>query len=40
VEEEALKAGWLKSGERVVITAGAPIGAQGTTNLIKADIIS
>lgn len=40
VEQEALKAGWLKSGERVVITAGTPIGATGTTNLIKADIIS
>ncbi len=40
VEDEALKAGWLKSGERVVITAGTPIGARGTTNLIKADIIS
>ena len=40
VEEVALKAGWLKSGERVVITAGTPIGARGTTNLIKADIIS
>jgi pyruvate kinase len=40
VEEEALKAGWLKSGELVVITAGTPMGAQGTTNLIKADIIS
>jgi pyruvate kinase len=40
VEQEALKAGWLNSGERVVITAGTPIGAQGTTNLIKADIIS
>ena len=40
VEQEAIKAGWLKSGERVVITAGTPIGARGTTNLIKADIIS
>ena len=40
VEQEALKAGWLKSGERVVITAGTPIGARGTTNLIKADIIN
>jgi len=39
VEQEAIKAGWLKSGERVVITAGTPIGARGTTNLIKADII-
>jgi pyruvate kinase len=40
VEQVAQKAGWLKSGERVVITAGTPIGAKGTTNLIKADIIS
>ncbi len=39
-EEEARKAGWLKSGERVVITAGTPIGIRGTTNLIKADILS
>jgi pyruvate kinase len=40
VEEEARKAGWLNTGERVVITAGTPIGARGTTNLIKADIIN
>ncbi len=40
VKEEALKAGWLKPGERVVITAGTPIGTQGSTNLIKADIIN
>ena len=39
VEQVAMKAGWLKSGQRVVITAGTPIGAKGTTNLIKADII-
>ena len=40
VEQVALKAGLLKSGERVVVTAGSPIGTRGTTNLIKADIIS
>jgi pyruvate kinase len=39
VKEQALKAGWLKAGERVVITAGTPIGVRGTTNLIKADVI-
>ena len=40
VEEEALKAGMLDHGDRVVITAGTPIGTRGSTNLIKADIIS
>jgi pyruvate kinase len=40
VEEEALKAGMLKRGDRVVITTGTPIGAKGSTNLIKADVIS
>jgi pyruvate kinase len=40
VEEEAVKAGMLTSGERVVITAGTPIGTRGTTNLIKADVIA
>ncbi|MDP3182343.1 MAG: pyruvate kinase [Desulfobaccales bacterium] len=40
VEEEAVKAGMLNSGERVVITAGTPIGTRGTTNLIKADVIA
>jgi pyruvate kinase len=39
VKEQALKAGWLKAGDRVVITAGTPIGVRGTTNLIKADVI-
>jgi pyruvate kinase len=39
VEEEALKAGMLTRGERVVITAGTPIGTPGATNLIKADTI-
>ncbi|MGA9754968.1 MAG: pyruvate kinase [Desulfobaccales bacterium] len=40
VEEEALKAGMLNHGDRVIITAGTPIGTKGSTNLIKADIIS
>jgi pyruvate kinase len=40
VEAEALKAGMLKSGDKVVITAGTPIGTRGTTNLIKADLIA
>ena len=39
VEVEAVKAGLLTSGERVVITAGTPIVTRGTTNLIKADVI-
>jgi pyruvate kinase len=39
VEEQAVKAGMVKPGERVIITAGTPIGARGTTNLIKADVI-
>ncbi len=40
VEEEALKAGMLNHGDRVIITAGTPIGTKGSTNLIKADVIS
>lgn len=39
VKEEALKAGWLKSGDKVVITAGTPLGQRGTTNLLKADVV-
>jgi len=39
VKAEALKAGWLKPGQRVVITAGTPMGLKGTTNMIKADVI-
>jgi pyruvate kinase len=40
VEEQAVQAGMLHSGDRVIITAGTPIGVRGTTNLIKADVIS
>ncbi len=39
VKQEALKAGWLKAGDPVVITAGTPLGQRGTTNLIKADVV-
>jgi pyruvate kinase len=40
VEAEALKAGMLNHGDRVIITTGTPIGTKGSTNLIKADVIS
>jgi pyruvate kinase len=40
VEEEVLKAGLLNHGDRVIITTGTPIGTKGSTNLIKADVIS
>ncbi len=40
VEAEAVKAGMLQAGDRVIITAGTPIGTRGSTNLIKADVIS
>ncbi|KYG32197.1 pyruvate kinase [Alkalihalobacillus trypoxylicola] len=37
--EAALKTGVIKQGERVVITAGVPVGESGTTNLIKVHVI-
>ncbi|MHB9073258.1 MAG: pyruvate kinase [Desulfobaccales bacterium] len=40
VEDVALKAGMLNHGDRVIITTGTPIGTKGSTNLIKADVIS
>ncbi len=39
VVAEAVQAGLLNSGDRVIITAGTPIGTRGTTNLIKAATI-
>jgi pyruvate kinase len=33
----ALESGLVHHGQRVVITAGAPVGVRGTTNLIKVD---
>ena len=32
--EAAKKAGYVKSGDVVVITAGVPLGVAGTTNMI------
>jgi pyruvate kinase len=35
----AVSQGYLSSGDRLVITAGTPMGTKGATNLIKADYI-
>ncbi|WP_413379123.1 pyruvate kinase [Alkalihalobacillus sp. 1P02AB] len=37
--DAAVEAGIIKQGERVVITAGVPVGESGTTNLIKVHVI-
>ena len=37
--ERAVKAGYLASGDLVVITAGAPLGVSGTTNLLKVHLV-
>ena len=34
-KETALKSGMITPGDRIVITAGVPVGVPGTTNLIK-----
>ena len=36
---EALKSGLVQRGQKVVITAGVPVGVPGTTNLIKVDVL-
>jgi pyruvate kinase len=36
---QALESGIVKRGQRVVITAGIPLGVPGTTNLIKAETL-
>lgn len=36
----ALKSGIVKQGDNVVITAGVPVGKAGTTNIMKAHVIS
>ncbi len=38
-KEEAIKSGFVKSGDIAVITAGFPPGVAGTTNLIRVEII-
>jgi len=35
----ALESGLVKKGQRIVITAGAPVGVSGTTNLIRAEVL-
>uniref|UniRef100_A0A7C5EMB1 Pyruvate kinase n=1 Tax=Desulfobacca acetoxidans TaxID=60893 RepID=A0A7C5EMB1_9BACT len=35
----AVRQGFLSSGDRLVITAGTPLGARGTTNLLLADVV-
>ncbi|MCX7748777.1 MAG: pyruvate kinase [Clostridia bacterium] len=37
--EKAIESGLVKNGELVVITAGAPIGVSGTTNILKVHIV-
>ncbi len=37
--EETSKAGFVKDGELVVLTAGVPIGIAGTTNLLKVQMV-
>ncbi len=37
--EAAQKAGIVKSGELVVITAGVPLGVSGTTNMMKVQVV-
>ncbi len=39
-EQVTVRAGLLNSGDRVIITAGTPVGSRGTTNLIKAATIT
>jgi pyruvate kinase len=36
----ALKSQLVQIGEKVVITAGVPVGVPGTTNLIKVKVLS
>ena len=37
--KSALRTGIVKKGQTVVITAGVPMNRQGTTNLIKAEVV-
>ncbi|MDR0196736.1 MAG: pyruvate kinase [Oscillospiraceae bacterium] len=38
-EELCFKAGYIKNGDIIVITAGLPVGASGTTNMIKVHLV-
>jgi pyruvate kinase len=35
----ARKSGLVKRGQKVVITAGVPLGVPGKTNLVKAEVL-
>ncbi len=37
--QKAMEAGYIKSGDLVVITAGVPLGISGTTNLLKVHMV-
>ena len=37
--DQSVKAGCIKNGELVVITAGAPLGVAGTTNMLKVHLV-
>jgi pyruvate kinase len=37
---DALASGLVHDGEKVVITAGIPVGVSGKTNLIKAEVLN
>jgi pyruvate kinase len=39
-KEMAIERGHLTSGDKLVITAGTPLGTKGATNLIKADFVA
>jgi pyruvate kinase len=40
VKSEVVERGYLSRGDRLVITAGTPLGTRGATNLIKADFVA
>lgn len=39
VVEKALETGYIKNGDLTVITAGIPLGTEGTTNMIKVHLV-
>jgi len=40
VVEKSVEAQYVKDGDIVVVTAGAPIGVAGTTNIIKVEVVT
>lgn len=39
VKQIALQSGYVKSGDRIVITAGLPLGESGSTNVVKVETV-